>query len=75
MTDNGDKNKEGIRQIMTELNIRSMDFRGNKNLREKFYQAARIKTKQIDIKNSQPLSDSRIQKIGRQILKEDKPSV
>ncbi|HOX91183.1 MAG TPA: hypothetical protein PK508_01805 [Candidatus Paceibacterota bacterium] len=73
MKDKGNKNKEAIRQVMKEQNITSMDFRGDKNKREIFYETAKKRTKETDTRNKQSLTESRIQKIGRQILKEDKP--
>jgi len=75
MQDKGDKNKEAIRQIIKEQNITSMDFRGDKSKRESFYETAKKRTKEIDTKNKTALTESRIQKIGRQILKEDKPLI
>jgi hypothetical protein len=73
MQDKGDKNKEAIRQIMKEQNITSMDFRSDKVKRKIFYETAKKRTEEIDTKNRQPLTESRIQKIGRQILEEDNP--
>jgi hypothetical protein len=58
---------------MKEQNITSMDFRSDKVKRKIFYETAKKRTEEIDTKNRQPLTESRIQKIGRQILEEDNP--
>jgi len=66
-----DQKKQAIKNILAKYNIKGLQvFRSDKVLREKFMAECRSRTRDIDKKNSLPLSDDRILKIAREIAKE-----
>ena len=61
--------KDCIAAIIERLGVKSMDFRGKKELRDAFYEAAKEETAKIDKKYGTSLSENRIQTIAKDILK------
>lgn len=67
----GKRNKEAIRKVIADLEITSLTaFRKDKELRDKFYEKSREKTKDARYKPPVSLSEKRISDIARAILKE-----
>lgn len=66
----GKVNKDAIKKVLEDLNITSLSaFRGDKDLRIRFYEMAKEATKAVDKKHDQELSPKRIADLAREILK------
>jgi hypothetical protein len=78
--EDGEKNKEAIKEVLAELNIKDKDlniFKKDKKLRAEFMAKAKDKTKSLDERHRTPLSEKTILDIARNLLKEQdtKPPV